>query len=215
MKKLVAFAMVAVMAAMCGTAQAACKDKVWDDMSWWGNTGAIKEPVKDSCRSGYWWWPKQPASNANDAELWGNRGVVYSMWQKPQPPEPPKEPTPEPPTVTRKAIVLNNVLFDFDKSTLKPEGKMEIDKLVKEMKKYPKDTVLIEGHTCSIGTEAYNMGLGQRRADAVKAYMIDNGISASRISTISYGETKPAVSNATPESRKGNRRAEFNITLGD
>lgn len=67
--------------------------------------------------------------------------------------------------------MLNNVLFDFDKSTLKPEGKAEIDKLVAEMGKFPGDTVVVVGHTDSVGTDAYNVALGQRRADAVVNYM--------------------------------------------
>lgn len=215
MKKVVVFAVVAALLSLGGAAQAA---KVWDDMSWWGNTGATPEPVKDNKgRPGYWWWPVEPASNTGDTEVWGNRGVIYyAGWEKPAPeqptPAPPPPAKPEPPK--RTVIVLNNVLFDFDKSTLRPEGKAEIDKLVAEMKKYPGDTVVVLGHTCNIGTDAYNMGLGQRRADSVKAYMVQSGIDASRISTVSKGETTPAVPNDTPANRALNRRAEFNITMG-
>ncbi|HDP35658.1 MAG TPA: OmpA family protein, partial [Candidatus Hydrogenedentes bacterium] len=110
---------------------------------------------------------------------------------------------------------LNNVLFDFDKAVLKPEGKAEVDKLIAEMKKHAKDTVVIEGHTCNVGPADYNMGLGQRRADAVKKYMVENGIDSGRIETVSYGLTLPAVSNDTPANRKLNRRAEFKITVVD
>jgi outer membrane protein OmpA-like peptidoglycan-associated protein len=187
-------------------------------MSWWGNTGATPEPVKDPRgRAGYWWWPTEPASNVNDTEVWGNRGVIYYVgWEKPAP-TPPVTPPPAPETPKepgRKMILLNNVLFDFDKSTLRPEGKVEIDKLVAEMKKYPGDTVVIMGHTCDIGTDAYNMGLGQRRADSVKAYMLQSGIDAGRVSTVSQGESMPAVPNSSPANRALNRRAEFNITMG-
>lgn len=216
MKKLVAVSMVVLLALLAVPTQAA---KVWDDMSWWGNTGAKPEPVADSKgRSGYWWWPKEPASNQNDSELWGNRGIVYHAWQKPAPPEPPKPtppPPPAPPKQTRTAPVFNHVLFDFDKSVIKPEGKVIIDEVIAYLKKYPKDTVTIEGHCCSIGTDEYNMGLGQRRADAVKKYMVENGIDASRITTISYGESRPAVPNDTPANRRLNRRAVFVITLGE
>ncbi len=211
MKKIVALALVAALFGACGTAQAA---KVWDDMSWWGNTGATPDPQADSKgRSGYWWWPKDPASNAADGELWGNRGIVYSQWIKPKPAEKPPVPGPTPSGhVIHTAIVLNNVLFDFDKAVLKAEGKAEVGKLVAEMKKWPKDTVVINGHTCNVGADDYNMGLGQRRADAVKTYLIENGVAAGRIKTKSLGETKPAVSNDTPASRKDNRRAEFKVT---
>lgn len=219
MKKVITLAAVALFIGACGQASAA---KVWDDMSWWGNTGATPLPQADTncgCgepRSGYWWWPTEPASNAGDAELWGNRGIVYHAWQQPQP-EP--EPVVVPPVVqeapARTAITLNNVLFDFDKAVLKPEGKAEVDKLIAEMKNFPGDTVVIEGHTCDIGADSYNMGLGQRRADAVKSYMVQSGIDASRISTVSFGETQPAEPNTNEANRKMNRRAVFKITIAD
>jgi len=216
------FLVVALIAAVMVIGIPAHAAKVWDDMSWWGNTGATPEPVADSnagcCaagRSGYWWWPKEAASNVDDGELWGNRGIVYAQWVKPveevadvTPPPPPP-----PPAVERTAIVLNNVLFDFDKAVLKPEGKAEVDKLVADMKLHAQDTVVIEGHTCNMGSAEYNMGLGQRRADAVKAYMVESGIDAARIETVSLGLTSPAVPNDTPANRKLNRRAEFKITV--
>jgi outer membrane protein OmpA-like peptidoglycan-associated protein len=217
MKRLIALALIAALCGFGGSAQAA---KQWDDMSWWGNTGATPEPTADTKgRSGYWWWPKEPASNADDGELWGNRGIVYhSPWEKPMAkeettPAAPTTPVNEPPS--RTAIVLNNVLFDFDKSTLKPEGKAEIDRLVAEMQKFGGDTVVVIGHTDSIGTDDYNMALGQRRADAVATYMKAAGIDASRIQTKSMGESQPAVPNDTRENRALNRRAEFQITLGN
>ncbi len=216
MKKVVALVVIAAVLAIGVPAHAA---KVWDDMSWWGNTGATPEPVADSKgRSGYWWWPTDPASNVDDSELWGNRGIVYSQWQKPEPvvETPPPPPPPDPPKApTRTAIILNHVLFDFDKAVLKPEGKAEVDKLIAEMKKFPGDKVVIEGHTCNVGPADYNMGLGQRRADAVKKYMADNGIDAARIETVSFGLTRPAVPNDTPANRRLNRRAEFKITLSN
>jgi outer membrane protein OmpA-like peptidoglycan-associated protein len=228
MKKLVAFALIAAMMSVAGAADAA---KVWDDMSWWGNSGATPDPVADSKgRSGYWWWPKDPdavlvgegtccpqiASSGDDSDLWGNRGVVFSQWQKPEPVEPPEDNPPvDPPCVERSVPTFSHVLFDFDKSTLKAEGKAELNKLVAELKKNAKDTVLIEGHTCSVGAEAYNMGLGQRRADAVKAYLVESGIAAARVSTQSLGETQPAVANDTPANRKLNRRAVFKQALGE
>ena len=217
MKRLVALALIAAVCGFGGKAEAA---KKWDDMSWWGNTGATPEPHTDSKgRSGYWWWPVEPASNVDDGELWGNRGIVYHAWVKAEAPAP----TPEVPgpkeevqqTPTRTAIVLNNVLFDFDKSTLKPEGKAEIDKLVAEMGKFPGDTVVVVGHTDSVGTDAYNMALGQRRADAVVNYMKAAGIDAARVGSKSMGESSPAVPNDSAANRALNRRAVFEITLGN
>jgi len=216
MKKLVAFALIAAMVGACGSAQAA---KMWDDMTWWGNTGSTPDPVPDPYgRTGYWWYPTNPDSNVDDGELWGNRGIIHCYLHQPEPKPAPKPQPPEPkpqPEPKRKAIVLNNVLFDFDKAILKPEGKAEVDKLVAEMKAHPGDAVVIEGHTCDIGTEGYNMSLGQRRADAVKNYMVEMGIDPNRITTRSYGESQPAVPNTSPANRKLNRRAEFEVSLGE
>lgn len=218
MKKLVALALVAALFSVCGTAQAA---KVWDDMSWWGNTGATPAPQPDTyCglgepRSCYWWWPTEPASNANDAELWGNRGIVYSCWTQPTVTPPPPPPPPAETKATREVPLFNHVLFDYDKSTLKPEGKAEIDKVVAELKLYPNDTAVIEGHTDSNGSDAYNMALGQRRSDAVKDYMVQTGIAPERIQSLSLGESTPAVANDTPANRKLNRRAVFKITIAN
>ena len=218
MKKVVAFGLAAAaLLSVCGSAQAA---KTWEDYSWWGNTGATPLPQPDTncgCgepRSCYWWWPTEPASNTDDTELWGNRGVVYHCWVQPvaevvTPPVPPVTP----PVVDETRVVLNNVLFDYDKSTLKPEGKAEVDKLVADMKRFPNDSVVIEGHTDGNGSNAYNMALGQRRADAVRDYMVQMGIAATRIQTVSFGEERPVMANDTAANRKLNRRAEFKVTI--
>lgn len=218
MKRLVALALIAAVCGFGGKAEAA---KKWDDMSWWGNTGATPAPTADTKgRSGYWWWPIEPASNVDDGELWGNRGIVYHTYAPAATPEAPAPQAPAPeaaPQATpgRTAVVLNNVLFDFDKSTLKPEGKAEIDKLVAEMSKFPGDTVVVVGHTDSVGTDAYNMALGQRRADAVVNYMKAAGIDAARVGSKSMGESSPAVPNDSAANRALNRRAVFEITLGN
>jgi outer membrane protein OmpA-like peptidoglycan-associated protein len=125
--------------------------------------------------------------------------------------EPPAET--KKPEATRTFVVLNNVLFDFDKAVLKPEGKAEVDKLVAELKKYPKDKVEVVGHTCDIGATDYNQALGQRRADAVKKYILEQGIDAARVTSTSKGETAPAVPNDSAAHRKLNRRAEFKGTV--
>ena len=216
MRKVLIYALGIAVLGVCGSAMA--QGRVWDDLSWWAQSGATPEPVKDATRSGYWWWPTEPASNVGDSELWGNRGVVYAQYTKPAEVVTPKPPPPGPkPTAERKIPVLSHVLFDFDKSDLKPEGKAEADKVVEWMKKYEKDTVIIEGHTCNIGTEEYNMGLGQHRADAVMKYLVGAGVAEGRVTTVSYGESRPVSpeSNATPASRKQNRRAVFVITLTD
>jgi len=211
MKKIAMGMMVAAALALALPASAL----KFDDMSWWGNTGATPDPVQDKVRPGYWWWPTQPASNVNDQEVWGNRGVVYYHPWSPRvadaPPPPPPPPPPAAPRVQRTTPVLNNVLFEFDKSVLRPgaNGLDAVNELLGELRTYPNDTVVIEGHTCNIGTAEYNMGLGQRRANAVQKYLVDNGIAANRVSTVSQGLTQPAVPNDSPANRALNRRAVF------
>ena len=214
MKKVLVCALAVALVAGGGPAFAL--GKVWDDLSWWGQSGATPAPVKDATRSGYWWWPKEPKSNADDKELWGNRGVVYSQYTPAKPVAPAtKGPSEKKPVIKRETPVFNHVLFDFDKAILKPEGKVETDKAVASLKEHAKDTLLIEGHTCNIGAPEYNMGLGQRRADSVKKYMVEQGIAESRITTKSLGLTEPAVPNDSPANRKLNRRAMFKISIAD
>ena len=212
-----------IMLVVGSAAAATCGSKTWDDMSWWGN-GATPEPYPDQgaagcpgseARSCYWWWPSEPVTNADDAELWGNRGVVYHCWQKREEPAlTVVTPKPEPPIVVDYRVFFNNILFDFDKAVLRPEGKAEVDKLVAEMKAHGGDTVVVEGHTCDLGSEDYNMALGQRRADAIKKYMVESGIAAERITSKSLGESQPAVPNDSEPNRKLNRRVQFNLTMG-
>jgi outer membrane protein OmpA-like peptidoglycan-associated protein len=101
---------------------------------------------------------------------------------------------------------LSGVFFDFDKATIKPEGKSKLDSAVTVLTRYPDLRVEIQGHTDSIGTEAYNVSLSERRAAAVKEYLTSKGISASRFTTKGFGESQPAADNGTKEGRAENRR---------
>lgn len=118
-------------------------------------------------------------------------------------------PAPVVPEIIEKGRTTLNVLFDFDKATIKKGYFGDIDNLAKVMKEYPDLNVVIEGHTDNIGTAAYNKKLSQRRADAVKQYLVEKaGIDANRLTAIGYGLTKPIASNATREGRQKNRRVE-------
>lgn len=109
------------------------------------------------------------------------------------------------------AITLNNVFFDFDQVTLKPESFPELDRLVKLMGERGTMTVSIEGHADATGTEQYNLDLSRRRSAAVQKYITGKGVDQSRVSIAFFGESKPLVSNATREGRRKNRRVEFRI----
>ena len=122
-------------------------------------------------------------------------------------PPPPPPPAPKP-VIIEKGRQTLNVEFDFDKSTIKKGYYKDIDDLVKVMKDYPDLNVVIEGHTDSVGTAAYNKKLSQRRAEAIKKYMVESGIDANRLKAQGFGMDKPIASNKTKEGRQQNRRVE-------
>jgi len=103
------------------------------------------------------------------------------------------------------------VLFDFDKSTIKPEAAQILDRLVAFMNENKDKTVNLGGHTDSIGTEAYNMGLSNRRWMSVKDYVVKKGVDGSRVSGQGFGESKPIADNKTAQGRAKNRRVEIKV----
>jgi len=109
------------------------------------------------------------------------------------------------------ANVGDRVFFGFDKSDLTAESKAQLDKWVAFLAKYPADKLSVSGHADERGTEEYNQALGAKRADAVKGYLLAKGVVAARLSTISYGKTKPAVPGSNDDAWAKNRRAEGEI----
>jgi OOP family OmpA-OmpF porin len=101
------------------------------------------------------------------------------------------------------------VLFDFDSADIKPEAHQLLDEVVTILKKNPELKGVIEGHTDSIGSEAYNQGLSERRAQAIDKYIEEHGIASDRYTVKGYGESKPIASNDTEEGRQENRRVEL------
>ena len=114
--------------------------------------------------------------------------------------------------VSQSKITLQaDTLYDFDKATLKPEGMATLDKIAKDLSKIKLEVIIAVGNTDSIGTDAYNMALGQRRAQSVKAYLTSKGVDGSRIYTESKGKSNPVASNATEEGRAKNRRTDIEV----
>jgi len=111
-----------------------------------------------------------------------------------------------------ETVVFRSIYFDFDKSNIKKEFIPVLNEGVAVIKSKPNTGVILEGHTDSVGTEKYNQALSVRRANSVKAYFVKQGVPASTINAVGYGETRPRADNATAEGRKLNRRVEIKFT---
>jgi len=134
----------------------------------------------------------------------------YVCEEAPEVVPPPPAPAPQPPPAARRKIeTLTGPSFEFDKATLTAEGRQHVEHAIVIMREQPTLVVVVEGHTDSIGSDAYNMKLSQRRANAVRDYMVKNGVSGSRIKTEAYGKTRPIASNKTAEGRAQNRRVDI------
>ncbi len=135
-------------------------------------------------------------------------------------PEPKKEVAPAAAKAEPAPIVLEDVHFDFDKATLTDAAMAILKKNISVIKSNPGIAIRIEGHACQHGADDYNMRLSERRANAVKEYLAkEGGIAESRMTTISYGETRPLCEeNPTPKNKnsecmKSNRRAHFDVVV--
>ncbi|MBI2366185.1 MAG: OmpA family protein [Deltaproteobacteria bacterium] len=129
----------------------------------------------------------------------------------PPPPPPAPKPKPKPAPKVERTIILDDVLFDFDKSNIKPEAGAILDRLVAFMKENKDKKAALSGHTDSIGTEAYNKKLSERRVNSVKDYVVKKGVESGRISGQGFGESKPIADNKTKEGRAKNRRVEIKV----
>ena len=110
-----------------------------------------------------------------------------------------------------QVVRLNNVFFDFDKWSLRPESFVELDRVVKLLEENPAIEIEMSAHTDSYGSDDYNFKLSDNRARSVMEYILSKGIAPTRIISHGYGETVPVAPNDIPENRQLNRRVEFKI----
>jgi peptidoglycan-associated lipoprotein len=106
------------------------------------------------------------------------------------------------------------VFFDYDRSEIRPDARAILDRKARLLREQPSVAIRIEGHADERGSTEYNLALGSRRADAVRAYLIAVGINASRLQSTTYGEARPLANGTGETAWSRNRRAEFVVTAG-
>ncbi|HEY0974353.1 MAG TPA: OmpA family protein, partial [Solimonas sp.] len=110
-----------------------------------------------------------------------------------------------------KNFVLRGVKFEFDSDRLTEPAKTILNEVAGTLQAYPNIDVELEGHTDDVGSDSYNLGLSERRANAVKTYLVGRGIGAGRMTPVGYGESRPIDTNATEAGREENRRVELKV----
>jgi len=116
------------------------------------------------------------------------------------------------------ALVVNfagGILFDTDSASLSPGGYDRLRTLAETVSKYPKERLIIKGHTDSQGDDRYNQKLSEERADNVRGYLVAEGVSPARVTAIGFGSKMPVSTNSTAEGRQQNRRVEIEIRPDD
>ena len=108
-------------------------------------------------------------------------------------------------------VVKNEVLFDFNSAALRSASRSTLSEMADVFSRYRDTTIVVEGHTDSVGSNAYNYRLSQRRADSVAYYLEDLGVSGHRMDTVAHGESSPRASNSSASGRQLNRRVELRI----
>ena len=207
MKKLNKLAMLIATAAIATAAGAQSVD------NWRATDGTVwKNGTNELCWRDAFWTPATAAVGCD--------GAIVAPAAAPAPaPAPAAEPAPAPaaapvapaPVAASKVTYAADAFFDFDKAVLKPEGKAKLDDLVAKVKGINLEVIIAVGHTDSVGTDAYNQKLSVKRADAVKAYLVSQGIEKNRVYTEGKGEKQPVADNKTAAGRAKNRRVEVEV----
>ena len=110
-----------------------------------------------------------------------------------------------------QVLVLNNVRFEFDRSDLLPDSRTLLEQVAASLKDQPELKIEVAGHTDSMGSDAYNLALSDRRAASVRSYLVKQGVPTANIYSKGYGERVPVATNNTDEGRALNRRVEIHL----
>lgn len=154
-------------------------------------------------------------ADADDTRQLFLGGLSFSyVFAAAEPVAPPPPPPPPPVPVAKRKIVLRGVNFDFDKSNIRPDARPILNEAITILQAEPQIDITVDGYTDSIGTDAYNQKLSERRASSVARYLQEGGVAASRMKAIGHGESDPVASNDTADGRAQNRRVELNVVSG-
>jgi outer membrane protein OmpA-like peptidoglycan-associated protein len=186
-------------------------EKLQEKFSWWP-TDAQPAPVRDPARGGYWWMPKEPGTQKH---LWGNRGYIYVYkiifdYKEEELPAP--KPAEQRPSLLIRKIIKNvKVYFDFDKADIRDDATPILKDAVRALEKNPSSTILITGNCDIRGSEKYNEKLGRRRGEAVKQFMLNNGIPEDRIRIVSRGKLDAVAPVTDLVGMQKDRNAQFMV----
>lgn len=177
----------------------------------WVTSGAPVRNSADQCWRNNAWTPATAHPDC-DSAIKAPERVTITLTQTPAPTLRPAAPAAQTaPAVVVKSTFAADTFFDFDRAELRAEGRAQLQELVAKLQRYNVEVVIVVGHTDSVGSDAYNMKLGNRRAQAVKNFLIAQGLERSRIYTESKGEKQPVADNRTREGRAKNRRVEIEV----
>ena len=175
-----------------------------------GVTGAALGAIESSTYTGY---GALIGAGVGAAYCWAN-GTEEQTVAVVEPVEPAPMPADEPEPMAEPVRVELDVKFDFDRAVVKQDSMSDIQNLADFMQQYGQTTTVVEGHTDSVGTDAYNQRLSERRANAVRDVLVNQfGVDASRVDSVGYGEARPVADNATAEGRAINRRVEAEVEV--
>ena len=213
MKKLNKVAMLFASAALAAPMSSAFAQKSIDNWKNGDGTLVWKNGTSELCWRDANWTPATAAPECDGA-------VKPPPPPAPAPPPPapapapvaPPPPAPPPPApVSEKVTYAADAFFDVDKAVLKPEAKAKLDDLTSKTKGINLEVIIAVGHTDSDGSDAYNQKLSVKRADAVKAYLVERGVEKNRVYTEGKGEKQPVADNKTKEGKAKNRRVEIEV----
>ncbi|GHE19639.1 OmpA family protein [Halomonas urumqiensis] len=149
---------------------------------------------------------------AGGATIGAAAGALLCADRSPEPvaePEPMPEPEPEPVPDFEPVVLSSEVNFAFDSADLTMQAESTLDEVARRLREHTDVNIRIDGHTDSVGSNQYNMGLSQERADSVRSYLMSQGVSGSRMMATGYGEERPVATNETDQGRALNRRVEI------